>query len=102
LPTQTSPGARCEVLLHNPVKPRLKVVVGLVEILDHIVDFVIEPGCAHDILAKSNLLSELGEVAHLPVLTGVNLIAVATGTVLEMQVFAIVDIDGQRRTRQYS
>ena len=80
--------------------PALKVIVRRVEILDHVIDLVIEPGRTHGILAKAHLPAELREIHHLPVVAAVNLRAVATRAVLEMQVFTIVDIGGQHRTRQ--
>ena len=68
------------------------MIVGLVEILDHVADLVVKPGQTNRILAEANLSTEPRQVANIVVVTRIHARIVTAGAMLEMQIIAVFDI----------
>ncbi len=48
------------------------MVVGDIEVLDHVVDLIVEPGYTDRILAKAHLLTEPSQIANIAVVAGIH------------------------------
>ena len=68
------------------------MVIGLIEVLDHVVDVFVEPGEFKRILAEAHLQTEALQRANIPLVAGVDAFLVATGAVFKMQVVAVFDV----------
>jgi uridine phosphorylase len=70
------------------------VIVGLVEILDHVIDLVVKPGQTDRILAIANLPTEPCQVADITIFSRINARIMTASAMFEVQVIAVFDVRG--------